>query len=137
MKVIQISASAGITGFESPAAAYAQTGCSLDELLVENPSATFIGKACGESMIDLGIHSGDVLIVDRHIEARNLDIIVACINGEFVCKQLDIKNRMLLSANSRVNMKPFYISEIDDFTIEGVVTRSVRIFRSSNLLGSI
>jgi len=136
MKVIKISASAGISGFESPAAAYAQTGCRLDELLVENPSATFIGKACGESMIDLGIHSGDVLIVDRHIEARNLDIIVACINGEFVCKQLDIK-RMLLSANSRANMKPFYISEIDDFTIEGVVTRSVRIFRSSNLLGSI
>jgi len=46
MNIIPISASAGITGFESPAAEYHQLACTLDEILIEHPSATFIGKAC-------------------------------------------------------------------------------------------
>ncbi len=55
MKVIPISAHAGITGFESPATEYTQLSLDLDELLVEHPSATFIGRACGDSMQGLGI----------------------------------------------------------------------------------
>ena len=45
MRFIPIVASAGITGFESPAAEYLQLGLSLDEMLVQHPSSTFIGLA--------------------------------------------------------------------------------------------
>lgn len=132
MKVIPILASAGITGFESPAAEYSQLRMSLDELLVEHPSATFIGQAMGESMQNVGIFDGDLLIVDRHITAKHLDVIVANYNGEFVCKMIDMTRRLLLSANEA--MMPTYISQQDTFSIEGVVIRSIRCHRPSYLL---
>ncbi|WP_165313023.1 LexA family protein [Vibrio ziniensis] len=134
MKVIPIHASAGITGFESPAAEYAQLGMNLDELLIEHPSATFIGQAIGESMQGIGIFDGDLLIVDRHVTVQNLDVIVANYNGEFVCKMIDMTRRQLLSANE--TMMPVYIHSQDTFSIEGVVIRSIRCHRPSYLLSS-
>ncbi|MGI2146887.1 LexA family protein [Shewanella frigidimarina] len=132
MRVIPIPARAGITGFESPAAEYSQLGMSLDDLLIEHPSSTFIGIAQGESMQDVGIFDGDMIIVDRHETARNGDVIVANFNGEFVCKILDTKRRVLLSSNQQY--QPVVIHEYDDFSIEGVVTRSIRCHRQSPLL---
>lgn len=132
MKVIPIPAQAGITGFESPAAEYTQLGMSLDDLLIEHPSSTFIGIAQGESMQDVGIFDGDMIIVDRHETARNGDVIVANFNGEFVCKILDTKRRVLLSSNQQY--QPVTIHDYDSFSIEGVVTRSVRCHRQSPLL---
>jgi len=132
MNIIPILASAGITGFESPAAEYSQLGCNLDELLVEHPSATFIGKACGDSMQGVGIFDGDLLIVDRHVTPTHQDVIVANFNGEFVCKLLDIRRRLLLSANEKI--QPVVINDFDTFSIEGVVVRSIRCHRPSPLL---
>ena len=132
MKFIPITASAGITGFESPASDYLQLPLSLDALLIEHPSATFIGKAYGHSMQGVGIFSGDVLIVDRHATAKDADVIVANLNGEFICKIINIKERLLLSANKQYKTIP--ISENDQFTIEGVVIRSIRCHRPSQLL---
>jgi len=132
MKFIPITASAGITGFESPASDYLQLPLSLDALLVEHPSATFIGKADGHSMQGVGIFSGDILIVDRHVTAKDFDVIVANYNGEFICKILNITERLLLSANPQY--KAISIKEDDQFTIEGVVIRSIRCHRGSHLL---
>ncbi|MBE1275565.1 S24 family peptidase [Enterovibrio baiacu] len=101
MNIIPIFASGGITGFESSASDYCQLPLSLDELLVEHPSATFIGKASGESMQGVGIFDGDILVVDRHVTARDGDVIVANLNGEFICKLLDVPRRLLLSANDK------------------------------------
>ena len=119
MKFIPITASAGITGFESPASDYLQLPLSLDELLVERPSATFIGKAGGHSMQGVGILSGDIKVVANY-------------NGEFICKILNITERLLLSANPQY--KSISIKEDDQFTIEGVVTSSIRCHRASHLL---
>lgn len=132
MNIIPISASAGITGFESPASDYLQLPLSLDALLIEHPSATFIGKADGHSMQGVGIFDGDILIVDRHIQVKSHDVIVANLNGEFVCKILDTHKRLLLSANARY--PSICIGEHDQFTLEGVVIRSIRCHRASHLL---
>jgi DNA polymerase V len=132
MKIIPITASAGITGFESPASDYLQLPLSLDALLIEHPSATFIGKADGHSMKGVGIFNGDILIVDRQVEIKNRDVIVANLNGEFICKMIDIPNRLLLSANNKFDDVP--ITSDDQFTIEGVVIRSIRCHRPSHLL---
>ena len=83
-------------------------------------------------MQDVGIYNGDILIVDRHIQAKNQDVIVANLNGKFICKVLDTKNRMLLSANK--NFQNVSITMHDQFTIEGVVIRSIRCHRPSHLL---
>lgn len=134
MKFIPITASAGITGFESPATDYLQLPLSLDALLIDHPSATFIGRADGNSMQGIGIFNGDILIVDRQVKVKNHDVIVANFNGEFICKIIDTQLRLLLSANNKNQDIP--ITQYDQFTIEGVVIRSIRCHRQSHLLAS-
>ena len=97
LKVIPLAAQAGIAGFESPAAEYKQLGLDLDELLIDHPTATFIGLAKGESMTGYGIFDGDLLIVDRAAHRGSLDIVVANLNGVFVCKLFDRRAMVLLS----------------------------------------
>uniref|UniRef100_E6XGX6 DNA polymerase V subunit, UmuD n=1 Tax=Shewanella putrefaciens (strain 200) TaxID=399804 RepID=E6XGX6_SHEP2 len=131
--LIPFPAHAGITGFESPAAQYAKAGLSLDELLILHPSTTWIGVAKGDSMIGEGIFDGDLLIVDRDIIAENNSVIVARLNGEFVCKILDKNRRMLLSSNEKYQAVP--IHEYDEFSVEGVVIRSIRMLHKTVAVG--
>mgnify|MGYP003386743781 CR=1 FL=1 len=133
MQVLPIYCDCGITGFESPAAEYREMGLSLDELLISNPNATFVGLASGDSMQKVGIFSGDLLIVDRAKDVKNGSVIVANFNGNFICKILDKKNNCLLSASD--DHQPVYISESDIFQLEGKVTYNVRKFDETfNLL---
>ncbi len=129
MKVIPIVAEAGISGFESPAAEYKELGLSLDQLIIKNPNATFIGQASGQSMKGVGIFDGDILIVDRSLTAKNGDVIVANYNGCFVCKLIDKKKARLLSASAE--FAPVSITPEDEFSLEGVVTRSIRLHHKS------
>jgi len=116
-------------GFESPAAQYTELGVTLDELLIKHPDATFIGIASGNSMQEVGIFEGDLLVIDRAEPAENGDVIVANLNGLFVCKLLDKTNARLLSASSL--HKPVQLTSADEFQLEGVVTLSIRMHRQS------
>ncbi|MBH0025931.1 MULTISPECIES: S24 family peptidase [unclassified Pseudoalteromonas] len=129
MFVIPIYIEAGVCGFESPAAQYTELGVSLDELLIKHPDATFIGIASGSSMQEVGIFQGDLLVIDRAEPAENGDVIVANLNGLFVCKLLDKTNARLLSASSL--HKPVQLTSADEFQLEGVVTLSIRMHRQS------
>tara|TARA_B100000700_G_scaffold320543_1_gene418035 strand:+ start:2390 stop:2803 length:414 start_codon:yes stop_codon:yes gene_type:complete len=128
MFVIPIYIEAGITGFESPAAEYTELGISLDELVIRHPNATFIGLASGQSMQDVGIFDGDLLVVDRAENVTSGDVIVASYNVTFVCKIIDKSNRLLISASK--NYSSVYISPEDDFKLEGVVTTSIRLHKN-------
>ena len=132
MKVIPIFIEAGISGFESPAAEYKELGLSLDQLLIANPDATFIGVAKGQSMQDIGIFDGDLLLVDRSEQVKDGDVIVANYNGCFTCKFIDKKHAQLISASQL--HQPVKITPEDEFQIEGVVTRSIRLHRQAREL---
>lgn len=95
--------------------------------------ATFIGRASGNSMEGVGIFSGDLLIIDRAAKVKHGDVIVAALNGLFVCKIADLKNNRLLSANP--DHPAVKITEHDEYNVEGVVGQSIRMHRTSNLLG--
>jgi DNA polymerase V len=127
LKFIPIKAHAGIVGFESPAAEYTQLGLDLDQLLIDHPSATYIGIAEGESMKGDGIFSGDLLIVDRSQAIKDQDVVVANLNGVFVCKKIDKVQKCLVSSSR--GFPPYFLREGDEFQIEGVVTRSIRLHR--------
>lgn len=127
LKFIPLKAQAGISGFESPAAEYTQLALDLDSLLIQHPSATYIGLAQGQSMVGKGIFDGDLLIVSRAVKVRTGDVIVANLNGDFVCKLIDTNQRCLLSASR--GLSPYFLNESDEFQIEGVVTRSIRMHR--------
>jgi len=79
-------------GFPSPAENYSEGELDLNQYLVKNPPATFFVRISGDSMINAGIFPDDILIVDRSIESKNNDIIVAVVNGEFTVKRF-IRNK--------------------------------------------
>lgn len=95
--------------------------------------STFIGRASGRSMEAVGIFDGDLLIIDRAKSVKHYDVIVACLNGQFVCKIADLKNNLLLSANPE--HKPVKLTGFDQYNIEGVVTQSIRMHRANLTLG--
>lgn len=110
-------------GFPSPADDYIEIQLDLNEYLVKHPSSTFYAKASGNSMINAGILDGALLVVDRSIEARDGDIVIAVINGELSCKILDTRASVLRAAN--LNYKPIPINEDIDNISQGVVIHVV------------
>lgn len=113
-------------GFPSPAEQYIQDSLDLNELVVRHPSATFYAWAEGSSMELAGIFDGDLLVIDRSLEPVNGDVVIAAVAGEFTCKRLNLKAR-LLEADS-VHSYPV-IPCTDETCIEGVVVHSVRMHR--------
>ena len=116
-------------GFPSPAEDFTELSISLDKHLIQNPAATFMAYANGNSMLHAGIHHGDILIIDRSLNARDGDIIIAVIYGEFTVKELSIINGtfFLIPKNSRYS--PIEISDDMGFEIWGVVIYSIRKHR--------
>jgi len=117
-------------GFPSPADDYIERYLDLNLLLIPHPSSTFLARAQGDSMIDLGIHNGDILIVDRAVEPRHKDVVVAALDGELVCKTLDKYQQCLRPANKQY--APIGVAEMSDLLIEGVVIASIRCHRLVN-----
>lgn len=104
---------------------------SLDSSFLSD--STFVGRASGRSMEGVGIFDGDILIVERAATVKHGDVIVAILNGLFVCKIADLKNNQLLSANP--DQPPVKITKHDEYNVEGVIAQSIRMHRTSNLLG--
>ncbi|KAB0482435.1 S24 family peptidase [Vibrio chagasii] len=126
LKLFNSSASCSLSSWESPAAEYTELSVSLDSILINNPNSTFLAYASGDSMNGDGIFDGDLLCIDRKPQAMTGSIVVVYLNGSLLCKKLDVERRLLLSSNPE--HKPIKIEEGDDFSIEGTVIRSVRLF---------
>ena len=111
-------------GFPSPADDFIDKSLDLNEFLIKKPAATFFAWAEGDSLRDIGISEGDLLIIDRSVERTQGAVVVAAIDGELTCKILDIRRMQLLSANE--NYPPINVSGKEDLLIEGVVTHSIK-----------
>ncbi|XPV76458.1 MAG: LexA family protein [Desulfovibrio sp.] len=116
-------------GFPSPADDFIEKPLNLHEHVVKNPPATFFVRASGESMKDVGIFSGDILVVDRSINAKNSDIIIASLNGELTVKRIVIKENTLFLAPENPAYPPLEVTEDTAFEIWGVVTHVVHALR--------
>lgn len=115
-------------GFPSPAQDYVENALDLNEYCIDHPAATFLVRVEGDSMVEAGIFDGDVLIVDRSLEWRHNDIVVASVDGELTVKQLLLKPEpALVPRNPRY--RPIELSQESDLSIFGVVIRSIRTFR--------
>ncbi|MES2661882.1 MAG: translesion error-prone DNA polymerase V autoproteolytic subunit [Pseudomonadota bacterium] len=75
-------------GFPSPAQSYVEQSLDLNELCIHHPNATFFVRVQGNSMIDAHILPGDILVVDRTLQAMHGDVVIASVQGEFTVKQL-------------------------------------------------
>lgn len=124
--VLDLGSAAVQAGFPSPAEDLGAQRIDLTAQLVKHPQATFLLRARGESMRDAGIADGDVLLVDKAVTARSGHVVIAVVDGEFVCKTLLLRaGRMKLKAAN-----PTYpdIVPKDGQVIEvwGVVTAAIK-----------
>jgi len=62
---------------------------TIDEYLIERPSSTVLVRVKGDSMIDAGIHEGDIVVVERRPSANAGDMVVAIVDNEFTLKYLE------------------------------------------------
>ena len=126
--VIEAKVSAG---FPSPAADYVEGRIDLTEILVPHPSATFTLRIAGHSMQRAGIHDGDLALVDRSLQPRHDDVVVAVIDGELTCKRLVIrKGRTILAPDSEdPSYRAIEVTGRPDFEIWGVITSTIRFHR--------
>jgi DNA polymerase V len=113
---------ANATGFGAAADDYAERGIDLNEQLIKNKPATFFMRVNSDAMIGAGIHTGDVVIVDRSIEAKNGKVIIAVLDGEMLIRRLEINQnkKRLLPATKKLS--PVEINDSNIFSIWGVVT---------------
>jgi DNA polymerase V len=74
----------------------------LNRHLIKHPAATFFVRVAGDSMTGARIHSGDLLIVDRSLEATDGNVVVAALDGELTVKRLYKRDKALrlLPANN-------------------------------------
>ena len=114
-------------GWPSPADDYVERAIDLNEFLISNTAATYLVRAKGDSMLNVGINDGAVLIVDRSIEPQHGKIVIASIDGSYACKKLQLyPEPKLLSAN--IKYPPIKIDKEEDLEILGVVTAAINQF---------
>ncbi|OHB58511.1 MAG: peptidase S24 [Planctomycetes bacterium RBG_13_44_8b] len=112
-------------GFPSPAADYEEDKLDLNRHLIKNPPATFFVRVTGDSMVKAGIHDGDLLVVDRSIEPKDKNVVIAVVNGELTVKRIRIrKNKLTLEAENE-NYQSREINEEMEFEVWGVVTNVI------------
>jgi len=80
-------------GFASPAEELMGDAITIDEYLVEHPSSTVLVEVKGDSMIDAGIHDGDMLVVERRSNVDRGKVVVAIVDGDFTIKYLEWDRR--------------------------------------------
>ncbi len=113
-------------GFPSPAADFEEERISLDQFLIKNPEATFFAKASGDSMINAGINDGDLLVIDRSLEAQNNTIAVCYIDGEFTVKRIKIEKEKIYLQPENKDYKPIEVTKENELIIWGVITYVVK-----------
>jgi DNA polymerase V len=100
----------------------------LHELLIQHPAATYYVRLAGDSMQEAGLFDGDILVVDRSLEPRHHDIVIAVLNSELTVKRLFRQGDLvqLRPANHRYPI--ITVTPDQELLIWGAATGSIRQF---------
>ena len=110
-------------GFPSPATDYIEDDVDLNSHLIKNIPSTFLNRVQGKSMNNVGIHDGDLLVVDRSLDPKNFSTVIVNINEELVVKSfLREKNETFLTSGSKKSQDKINLTENSEISIWGVVT---------------
>ena len=112
-------------GFPSPADDYIDKKLDLNEFLIKHPAATFFVKVEGDSMLNAGIHSGDILIVDRALEPSDNKVVIAVLGGELTVKRIRKTNGKIYLAPENPDFSPIEVTPEMDVEVWGVVTHVI------------
>lgn len=118
-------------GFPSPAQDYIEQRLDLNELCITHPEATYFVRCQGDSMIEAGIQSGDVLIVNRALNATHGDIVIASLHGELTVKELRLRPKPGLFPRNP-NYQAIMLNDTHALEIFGVVTYALHSLRHNH-----
>jgi len=123
--MLDVCAWAVPAGFPSPAADHTEERIDLNKQLIRNKAATYIFRVKGDSMTGAGIYEGDALLVDRSMDPKHNNIVVAQLNNEFTVKRLYRRGGVVKLIAENPIYPPRLIKEEDDFIVWGVVTNNI------------
>ena len=110
-------------GFPSPATDYVEDDIDLNNHLIKNIPSTFLIRAQGKSMNSVGIHDGDLLVVDRSLNPKNFSTVIVNVNEELVVKSfIKEKDQSFLTSGSKKIKDKIDLTENPEIFIWGVVT---------------
>lgn len=111
-------------GFPSPAEEELIDTLSLDDYLIDKPDASFLLQVSGDSMIDAGIHEGDMVIIERGLKPKNGDVVLACVDNDWTLKTYrKTKDGVeLVPANQKYPI----IRPREELTLGGIVKAVIR-----------
>ena len=110
-------------GFPSPATAYVEDDIDLNNHLIKNMPSPFLIRAQGKSMNSIGIHDGDLLVVDRSLNPKNFSTVIVNFNEELVVKSfIKEKDQSFLTSGSKKIKDKINLTENPEIYIWGVVT---------------
>lgn len=115
-------------GFPSPAQDFVDSSIDLNIELIKNPSATFYGRVKGDSMKNAGIEDGDLLVIDRSIEAQDGKIAVCFIDGDFTVKRIKLEKEICWLIPENDDYQPIKVTEENDFIVWGIVAHVIKSF---------
>lgn len=115
-------------GFPSPASDFLDNSIDLNRELIKNPSATFYGRVKGDSMRDLGIDDGDLLVIDKSLDPKDGKIAVCYLDGEFTMKRIKIESDCVWLVPANKNYQPIKVTGDNEFIIWGVVVHVIKSF---------
>lgn len=112
-------------GFAAPVEEQAEEMFNIEDFIMpKDRTSTFLLRVKGDSMIDAGIHEGDIVIVDRNKQPKLHDIVVGVLDGEFTLKRLcRDKGKFYLQAE---NSKYPDLFALEELQVAGVVLGTMR-----------
>src|ERR1700683_937070 len=124
---VPLMVSPAACGFPSPADDYLDGPLDFNELLIENPAATFAVRIAGESMTGAGLFPGDIAVVDRARTANDGSIVLALLAGEFTIKRYRKKGARTWLQAENPAFANIEINEDSGFEVWGVIAKSIRM----------
>jgi DNA polymerase V len=114
-------------GFPSPAEDYIDRALDFNELLIENPAATFAVKIAGESMTGAGMLPGDIAVINRARAPVSGCVVLALVDGDFTVKRYRVKEGLIVLQAENPAYPDIEIKDGTDFEVWGCVTAIVRL----------
>lgn len=113
-------------GFPSPATDYMEMAIDLNKELIQHPSTTFYGRVVGDSMKDVGIEAGDLLVIDKSLTLRDGDMAVCFIDGEFTLKFVRLEKDIVWLQPANEAYPAIKVTQDNTFMIWGIVTYTIK-----------
>lgn len=124
---VPLMATSAACGFPSPADDYLDQPLDFNELLIENPAATFAVRIAGESMTGAGLYPGDIAVVDRSRTPVDGSIVLALLGGEFTIKRYRRKGARIWLQAENPGFGDINLNEESSFEVWGVIAKAIRM----------